>query len=219
MADDLNTDAFWQALRDAACGEEQCCAYTAEELALFAEGRLGGRAGRTMEKHVASCDSCRLVVGELCQEITAAAAEESRLKLEQSAQTAVDLSLSELEVALMRVVWAGRDPLRVEDVSTALEAAGRKLAYTTVMSGLAKLHRKNLLARDMRGRTYHYSAALSEGEFRDSVSRAAFGGMLRSFSRPVLAYFIQVLDDRDPEQIDRLAALLDHQKREDGDQT
>lgn len=137
-----------------------------------------------------------------------------RLSRLHPGRSGLELALGDLEAAVMRIMWDATEPMCVEDVRTALEAGGRKVAYTTVMTTLARLHSKGLLERQMKGRAYHYRAAMSEAEFGESVSRAALDGLLDAFTGPAVAYFVEALGARDPAQLDLLAELIERKKRE-----
>ncbi len=139
---------------------------------------------------------------------------EPRLSRLHPGRKGIELALGELEAAVMRVLWDAPAPVSVEDVRAALQASGRKAAYTTVMTTLARLHKKGLLERTMEGRAYYYSAALSEREFGESVSRAALDGLLGAFTGPAVAYFVEALGDQDPAQLDALAELIERKRRE-----
>lgn len=65
--------------------------------------------------------------------------------------------LGELEAAIMEVVWAADDAVRVRDVLDSLEP-DRQPAYTTVMTVMDNLHRKGWLTRELDGRAYSYCA-------------------------------------------------------------
>jgi predicted transcriptional regulator len=45
----------------------------------------------------------------------------------------------------------------------------RKLAYTTVMTIMDRLHQKGFLTRQLQGRTHMYSPAIGYGEVRDNA--------------------------------------------------
>jgi predicted transcriptional regulator len=65
--------------------------------------------------------------------------------------------LGELEAAIMEVIWRSDDPVRVRDVLDSLEPA-RQPAYTTVMTVMDNLYRKEWLSRKLDGRAYSYRA-------------------------------------------------------------
>jgi predicted transcriptional regulator len=60
----------------------------------------------------------------------------------------------DLAQEILDVLTAAAEPMTPSDVQAAIDAG---LAYTTVMTVLARLHTKGVLARERRGRTYAYS--------------------------------------------------------------
>src|SRR4051812_18191369 len=62
-----------------------------------------------------------------------------------------------LEADVLGVLWAADDPLTPADVRDEL---GGDLAYTTVMTVLARLHEKGLLVRHRIGRVFAYAPAV-----------------------------------------------------------
>jgi predicted transcriptional regulator len=126
----------------------------------------------------------------------------------------IELALGELEAAIMRVAWEASQPLTVEMVRRALQAQGREVAYTTVMTTMARLYDKGLLRRQQQGRAYVYWPAVSEEEFGATVARAAIDGLLGAFREPAVAYFVEALSERDPRQLDLLAELVERKRQE-----
>ncbi|MEU9508593.1 BlaI/MecI/CopY family transcriptional regulator [Micromonospora sp. NPDC048170] len=112
--------------------------------------------------------------------------------------------LGELEAAVMDVLWQAGEPLRVREVLSKL--AGRPLAYTTVMTVLDNLHRKQWVLRDKNGKAYHYRPAGSREELVARTLRRMLETSLqpdvvllhfaRSASDRELAVLRQVLDER-----------------------
>jgi BlaI family penicillinase repressor len=84
--------------------------------------------------------------------------------------------LTKLELKIMQVIWK-RGQCTVGAVQEELEPP---LAYTTVQTMLNILERKGKLKRELQGRAYVYSAAITEAKalgqgVRDLVDRM-FGG-------------------------------------------
>ncbi len=107
--------------------------------------------------------------------------------------------LGDLERAVMEVVWAATVPMSVRDVLTGL--ADRQPAYTTVMTVLDRLARKGMVTRELAGKAWVYTAALSREEFvarlmldvlHDADSRDA---ALVQFARAVTADEARTLRD------------------------
>jgi len=66
----------------------------------------------------------------------------------------------ELEQAVMDILWSRPEALSVREVHELL-APERDLAYTTVMTVLDRLSKKNLVVRNLDGRAWLYRAAKS----------------------------------------------------------
>jgi predicted transcriptional regulator len=101
--------------------------------------------------------------------------------------------LGELEAAVMDVLWRAEEPLRVREVLDQL--TGRTLAYTTVMTVLDNLHRKQWVLRDKTGKAYHYRPAGS----REELIARTLRRMLETSLQPdvVLLHFARSASDRE----------------------
>lgn len=107
-----------------------------------------------------------------------------------------------LEAEVLERLWEAGEPLSVRDVVERLR--GRRRAYTTVMTVLARLHGKGLVERVLAGRAYLYRPAGTPAELEARWIRE----VLRASEDPeaVLAHFVEDLAD-DPgllETLDRL---------------
>jgi predicted transcriptional regulator len=67
----------------------------------------------------------------------------------------------ELESEVLAALWASERPMTPGDV---LRKIGGSLAYTTVMTTLARLFEKGLVARRRSGRSYAYSPSVREAD-------------------------------------------------------
>lgn len=82
--------------------------------------------------------------------------------------------LGPLELAVMEIVWE-REECAVRDV---MDRLTRPLAYTTVMTTLDRLYKKNLLTRRRGERAFFYSARLSRPEWEQKRAGAFMAGLL-----------------------------------------
>src|SRR6516164_4647895 len=99
-------------------------------------------------------------------------------------------ALGDLEVEVMRRVWARDEPVTVRDVLSDLQAE-RDIAYTTVMTVMANLERKGWLRRHAAGRAYQYEPLVSAEQYSADLVRQALEA---STDRPaVLMHFIEEL--------------------------
>ncbi|RKS80050.1 putative transcriptional regulator [Motilibacter peucedani] len=119
-----------------------------------------------------------------------------------------------LEHDVLQVLRGAPDPLTPGQTRDALPG-GDALAYTTVMTTLARLHDKGAVTRVRVGRAYAYSAVADDGAVRASALAKRMRRVLDSGAdrRGVLARFVGGLDEADEAT---LRALLDELGRDDG---
>jgi predicted transcriptional regulator len=110
--------------------------------------------------------------------------------------------LGPLEQDVMDVVWRLRDTT-VRDVHAEL-AATREIAYTTVMTTMARLARKGILYRDTADLAHRYRPVVS----RDQYARGAVGDvlswLLERYPEPAVAYLADVVEELDDMTLDQL---------------
>lgn len=75
----------------------------------------------------------------------------------------------------MECLWAGGGPVSVRDVLERLNE-DRDLAYTTVMTVLDNLYRKDMVRRDKSGRAWVYQAAASRSSYTAELMGQALAG-------------------------------------------
>ena len=108
-------------------------------------------------------------------------------------------ALGDLEVQVMRAIWARDEPVTVRDVLGDLQAE-RPLAYTTVMTVMGNLRKKGWLRRHDQGRAYRYEPLVSAEEYSATLMRQALAA---STDRPaVLMHFIQELSAAEADAIE-----------------
>jgi predicted transcriptional regulator len=110
--------------------------------------------------------------------------------------------LGPLEQDVMDVVWRLRDAT-VRDVHAEL-AATREIAYTTVMTTMARLARKGLLLRDTADLAHRYRPVVT----RDQYARGAVGDvltwLLERYPEPAVAYLADVVGEVDDVTLEQL---------------
>jgi len=120
--------------------------------------------------------------------------------------------LGPLELAVMEVVWE-RDECAVRDVMDRLK---RPLAYTTIMTTLDRLYKKNLLSRRRGERAFFYSARLSRPEWEQKRAGAFMAGLLAA-QNPGREMLISCLVDavgRDEQLLDELEKKIRQRRKE-----
>jgi len=123
------------------------------------------------------------------------------------------LHLGPLEEQLLSTLWA-RGSATVREI---VDDGEIKLAYTTVMTTLDRLFKKQILNRVAEGRAFRYSPRYSQAE----LEKAAVGETIRQLlgsdaaaaSLP-LSYLVEVVSDHDAGLLDDLQRLLEQKRRE-----
>jgi len=121
-----------------------------------------------------------------------------------------DRSLGDRELDIMQALWRlGR--ATVHDVQGDLREQGVEIAYTTIQTMLNRLETKGLVARDAAGRAHAYRPLAKEPvEAGGAIRRLAerfFQGSVEALAAHLVAR------DLDPDQLDRIQALIDAQRR------
>lgn len=94
------------------------------------------------------------------------------------------------------------------------ELAGR-LAYTTVMTTLDRLHKKGMLSRRKLGKAYLYSPAFTKVEYQGQLTQHVLGIALedRKYSGAVLSRFVDAVSATDTKMLDQLDELVKAKRR------
>lgn len=120
-----------------------------------------------------------------------------------------EVSLSDLQLSLMRVLWV-RGEASTAEVAEALRGE-RDLAHTTVATLLTRLEKRGLLGSRREGRALLYTPRVSESE----VQRSMVGSLLDSlFAGRASALVSHLLDARgvNAQELAELQALLKQRK-------
>ena len=120
--------------------------------------------------------------------------------------------LGPLEERLLGALW-DRGHATVREL---VEGECPDLAYTTVMTTLDRLFKKNLLSRKEEGRAFRYVPRLT----REELHREAAGEAVRQLldaspaaSLP-LSYLVEILSERDTQLLDDLRQAVEAKRRE-----
>jgi predicted transcriptional regulator len=123
------------------------------------------------------------------------------------------LAFGKLERQVLEQMWRVGE-VSVRDVYRAFD---ERVAYTTLMTTLDRLFKKNLLSRRRDGRAFLYSAVIGREEFERGIKEDVVDGLLGHGSgevEPVLACIVDTITARDRELLDELERLVQEKKRE-----
>jgi predicted transcriptional regulator len=122
------------------------------------------------------------------------------------------VQLGPLEQRLLEALWKRKNAT----VRELLEAGCDDLAYTTVMTTLDRLFKKNLLAREAEGRAFRYTPRFTRQELNREMAGQAFRQLLDAApgSSMPLSYLVEILTERDAQLLDDLRQLVESKRRE-----
>ena len=120
-------------------------------------------------------------------------------------------NLGDLEKVVMDALWSHGPALSVRDVMDRMEGE-RELAYTTIMTVLDRLAKKDLAERSRDGRAWRYTAASS----REELAATALRSTLDNVQADRKLAMMHFLDDATPAEIDDLRAALAEVERRHG---
>ena len=103
-----------------------------------------------------------------------------------------DVSLSELQIALVRVLWR-RGESSTADVAAEL-AQERGLKHTTVATLLTRLEKRGVVAQRREGRQLFYRALVGEAQVRRSMVADLIGALFDGDAHALVAHLVQESD-------------------------
>ena len=115
------------------------------------------------------------------------------------------ISLSELQLAVIRVLWKRGEASTAEVVSDL--RAKRRLAQTTVATLLTRLARRGVLAQRLEGRTLIYRALVSEADVRRSMVADLVANLFEGDAAALVAHLAREKDVA-PGDVARVRARL-----------
>lgn len=123
-------------------------------------------------------------------------------------QSGTRTALHDLEAAVMDVIWdADEDEVSVRDVVRAMRS-DRDPAYTTIMTTMDRLAKRELLQRRKVGKAWLYRPAMQRAEFLALIARQTLDGLPQGARRPALQWLVEEVSQSDADELDFLADLI-----------
>ena len=123
------------------------------------------------------------------------------------------LALGKLERQVLNEAWKQQE-VSVRDVYLAFEEG---VAYTTLMTTLDRLYKKNLLSRRKEGRAFVYLATVSPEELDQGIREDVIDGLLGRGAesvQPMLACIVEAVSEHDLASLDELDRLIQKKRQE-----
>jgi len=120
--------------------------------------------------------------------------------------------LGPLEQRLLEALWKrGHGTVR-----ELLEESRFDLAYTTVMTTLDRLYKKQLLDRVAEGRAFRYSPRLTQQELQQAAASEAIRQLLASGTASTLplSFLVEAVGQHDAALLDQLLELVERKRQE-----
>ena len=127
-------------------------------------------------------------------------------------RTAPAVQLGPLERQLLDVLWQ-RGNATVREI---LDEQGIQLAYTTVMTTLDRLYKKQVLDRVAEGRAFRYTPRYSAEDLQRATAGHAIRQLLGSNDPAAmpLSYLVEAVEEHDAQLLDELQMLVERKRRE-----
>jgi predicted transcriptional regulator len=121
--------------------------------------------------------------------------------------------LGDLEHRVLQAAWSLNRPSTARELHDRV-ARNHDVVYITTVTVANRLVEKGILRRAKQDDVFHYSATLSREEFSERASRHVVQRILGLGSSAVAASLVDVLAERDPEQLAELGRLVRRKLRE-----
>lgn len=115
--------------------------------------------------------------------------------------------LGDLESEIMEIIWSQKGAVPVKDITEILSKR-RQIAYTTVMTIMARLVSKGVLVRHLSGLSYLYKSKVSKEQFVARAVHGIFCASVSTLGEEVLAHFIKEIQKISPKKRQELLKIL-----------
>ena len=116
--------------------------------------------------------------------------------------------LGELESEIMEIIWRRKDATSVKDMTEIL-GKRRQIAYTTVMTIMARLVNKGVLIRHFSGPSYLYKPKVTKDQFMARAVHGIFSSAVSTLGEEVLTHFIKEIQKIGPKKRQQLLKILE----------
>jgi predicted transcriptional regulator len=121
--------------------------------------------------------------------------------------------LGDLEHRVLEAAWALERPVTARELHDRV-ARTHDVVYITSVTVANRLVQKGILRRAKQDDVFHYSATVSREEFSERASRHVVRRIVELGSTAVAASLVDVLAEREPEQLAELGRLVRRKLKE-----
>lgn len=120
--------------------------------------------------------------------------------------------LGPLEKDVMDVLWDS-GPGTGKEVLAELRK-GREIATTTVFTVLDRLAKKGLVRKTKVDKVFVFEPVCTRDEFARTASEEVLKGVMDLWSTSAVSSLVDIIAEKDPDELDRLSELINDKKRE-----
>lgn len=124
--------------------------------------------------------------------------------------------LGDLEHRILEAAWLLNRPVSARELHDKV-AKTHDVVYITSVTVANRLVEKGILHREKRDDIFHYTATMTRDEFSARASRHVVQRIVDLGSMAVSASLVDVLAERDPEQLAELGRLVRRKLKEQAD--
>ncbi len=118
----------------------------------------------------------------------------------------------DLEKALMEILWEHTEGITGREIFAIMKSK-KDVAFTTVLTVLERLNKKGLIKRMKKDKLFIYKPAILKEEFIKRISEDVMQGLMDISATHAASSFLDVLERTSPEEIERLASLIEERKK------
>ncbi len=119
--------------------------------------------------------------------------------------------LGELESDIMEIAWHKKDAIAVKDV-TGILTKRRPIAYTTIMTIMARLVKKGVLVRHLNGSSYLYKPKVTREQFTARAVHNIFSTTVSTLGEEVVTHFVKEIQKVSPKKRRELLKTLERKR-------
>ncbi len=127
--------------------------------------------------------------------------------------TAGPAGLDPLETRVMEALWDAGTAQSTADIHEALRTRGAPVAYSSVVATLGRLRHQGLVGDEDRGGQCHHRARLSRRDLLGQTPGQRLHALLNALGQPAMAYFVEALNEVDPDKLEQLRALVEEKRK------
>ena len=99
--------------------------------------------------------------------------------------------ISDTELEIMRVIWSEGGQLMLAPLMENLEGMGKKWKTNTVLTFLARLVEKGMLAVEKQGRLNVYKALCTENDYTESLTQSFLGKVFNGDAKSLVVSLLK----------------------------